>query len=335
MREVAMPVAGPGEILVQVRAASVTTADWRFRASAFPGAFWLAGRLMAGLVRPRNNVLGRDFAGRVVAVGDGVTRLTPGDAVFGATDWGAHAEYLAIAADGPVCALPANLGFDEAAAVPFGALSALVFLRDFARLEPGGRVLVLGAAGGVGVWAVQIARKMGAEVIAVGSTANVAMLRDLGAGRVIDRTHEDFRRDKTRYDVILDTVGASDFAECRPLLAPDGRFVPLEFGLREVCQSLFARNPRVVIGVSGEKRADLEQVAQWLQTGDIRPVIDGHYRLDQIAAAHARVESRRKSGAVILTVGAGVTPYNTRSRSPIRSSASSSPTDIRKIPSPA
>lgn len=304
--EAERPEPGPGEILVKVFATSVTTADWRFRASAFPPSLWLVGRLMAGLFRPKHAILGLEFAGRVVGLGEGVERFRGGDRVFGFVDRGAHAEYLKVKAEGPVALMPENLGFEEAAGVPFGGLSALVFLRDFARLKPGMKIMVNGSAGGVGVWAVQLARHMGADVTAVASSASANLVRSLGAGNVIDYKAGDPLSGEARYDVILDTVGKLSFGAARRALKPGGRFVPLEFGAAEMLAAALnpLRDRKIVIGVSGDTGRDLEELAGLLADGTIRPVIDSTYPLEAIVEAHRRVESRRKHGSVIVAMPA-------------------------------
>lgn len=303
--DVPRPEPKTGEVLVQVFATSVTTADWRLRAAAFPGILWLPGRLMFGLLAPRTPILGSDFAGRVVSLGPGVTRFKLGDPVFGFVGAGAHAEYVSVPEDGAITVKPAGLDYDEAAAVPFGALAALVFLRDFAGLTAGQKVLVVGASGGVGAFAVQLAKHFGAEVTGVASTPHIDLVRDLGADHVIDYSQQDFTRGDRRYDVILDTVGVTRFGRVRRVLTSRGRFVPLNFGLRELVAALLAPlrgGQRVVINVSGDKREDLELVANLLQSGKLRPVIDRRFALDEIVEAHRRTEGRHKTGSVVVTV---------------------------------
>jgi len=307
IRDVATPEIADDQILVQVYSSSVTTADWRLRASAFPRALWLPGRLMFGLFSPRQHILGGDFAGRVVAVGRTVTRFSKGDSVFGFATLGAHAEYIAISEASAVTLMPANLSFDQAAAIPFGGLSALVFLRDFAKLKPGQKVLVNGASGGVGVFAVQVAKALGAEVTGVSSAANLALVRGLGADHVIDYAEKDDGGTTAQYDVILDTIGTLDFAGTKRRLTPAGVFVPLNFGLREMWQSLVTSlrgSRRVLIGVSGDTQPDLIWLRDQLARGGIRPVIDNRYPFVQIADAYRRVESRHKTGSVVLTLAA-------------------------------
>jgi NADPH:quinone reductase-like Zn-dependent oxidoreductase len=302
IRDIPRPLITEAEVLVEVRAASVTTADWRLRASAFPAFAWLPGRLMFGIFAPRNKVPGSDFAGRVVAAGAAVTGIAVGDAVFGSAGQGAHAQFVKIAEHAAIVPMPKGMAFADAAAVPFGALAALVFLRDFGAIAPGMKVLVLGAAGGVGVHAVQLAKHFGAHVTAVCSAANRDLAASLGADRVIDHGVEDFTQSGESWDLIFDPVGATSFRACKPALAPRGVYLPLEFGLREIAQALITRRSggkRVVIGVSGDARDDLIFVKGLLDGGALRPVIDGRYPLAQIADAHRRVESRRKTGAVI------------------------------------
>lgn len=297
-----------GELLVEVHASAVTTADWRIRASAFPGYAWLPGRLMFGVFAPRNKVLGTDFAGKVAAVGTGVSDFGVGDEIFGFSGKGGHAEFLTVSANGAVARKPAILDFGEAAAVPFGAMAALVFLRDFAKVQPGQKVLINGASGGVGVFAVQLAKHFGAQVTGVCSSGNKKLVKSLGARDVIDYTRQDFAQSGRQWDVVLDTVGKTSFSQCRTALTPEGRYVPLEFGFREFIQALAtsaSKGQRVLVGVSGDKKADLEFIASLLQSGKLKPVIDKRYPLRKIADAHRRVESRHKTGSVVITVAPG------------------------------
>ncbi len=305
IKKVARPTIKDNEVLVKVYATSVTTADWRLRASAFPIYAWLPGRIMFGLFVPKNKILGMDFSGRIVAKGKNVTQFKGGDEVFGFAGNGAHAEYLAISEDDAMVKKPVNLGYDEAAAVPFGALSALVFLRDFAQIKTGQRVLINGASGGVGVFAVQLAKHFGADVTGVCGTAKLNLVKSIGADHVIDYTAEDFANTAEPYDIILDTVGTTSFSRSKPALTPSGVYVPLEFGLKEIFQSMLTSmigTKKVVIGISGDSKDDLAFISDLLQRGEIRPVIDAHYPLDRIADAHRRVESRHKTGSVVVSV---------------------------------
>ena len=308
VQDMPTPQIGNSEILVKVQSSAVSTADWRLRASAFPGILWLPARLMTGLFKPKNKVLGTDFAGQLVELGQCVSKFSLGDRVYGFCLHGGHAEYLAIDADKAICRIPDALNYDAAAAVPFGALSALVFLRDFAEIKPGQRVLIVGATGGVGVFAVQLAKQMGAEVTGVCSTDNLDLLRSLGADHVIDYKQEDYTAHTETYDVILDTVGGTDFGKCKRALTANGVFIPLEFSVREMMQALVTSvlgGKRVRLGVSGDTAVDLEYLSVLLGRGDIRPVIDGVYPLVKIAEAHRRVEGRHKTGSVVIRVAAG------------------------------
>lgn len=299
------PTPKPGEVLVRIGATSVTTADWRLRASAFPGGFWLMGRLMFGLFRPRTQVLGGEFAGTVQACGEGVTGFAPGDRVFGFAGSGAHAEYLTIKQDACIVKTPDRLTDAEAAAIPFGGIAALVFLRDMAQIRPGERVLIPGASGGVGVYAVQVAKALGAHVTAVGSTSKQDMLRDLGADRVIDYTRQQMSAAGRDYDVILDPAGFLPFAEGRKLLKHDGRFVALNFGCAEMGQliaQMFRKGPKLVIGINGDKKSDLEVLVDMITAGDLNPVIGHRFALSDIQDAYRLVESRRRKGSVVLQI---------------------------------
>jgi NADPH:quinone reductase-like Zn-dependent oxidoreductase len=303
LTDLPMPEVGETDILVDVSAASVSTADWRLRAAAYPGGLMIPGRLFSGVFRPRKKVLGTDFAGRVVKVGARVTRFAEGDRVFGFSGFGAHAEYLAISADGPVARIPDALTDAEAAALPWGALSALVFLRDHGKVGPGTRVLVVGASGGVGAYAVQIAKAMGAHVTGLASAANLDFVRGLGADAALDYRTTDVSAASAQWDVVLDTVRPADFAAMRRVLRPGGRYIPLNFGVRDMLTAPFTGRggaPRMITTVSGDSRETLKEIARMAAAGTLRPVIDSRFPLARAAEAHARVEGRNKRGAVLL-----------------------------------
>lgn len=303
--EVARPEPGPAQVLVRVTAAGVTTADWRLRAAAFPGlVMGLAGRLMFGLFRPRNKVLGSDYAGIVEAVGAEVRGFAVGDRVFGFARSGAHAEYLVAEEDGPIVRTPDALDDAGAAALPFGGLAALEFLDRFAKVRAGERVLIVGASGGVGAYAVQIARALGAEVTAVASAGREDLVLSLGAGAFVDYRASDPASLSGPFDVVLDTIGRLSYAEVAPMLARGGRFVPLNFGLADLRAAGRAKRAghRVILQVNGDSKAGLARLTELVAQGQIRPVIDRVYPFGAIREAHAHVEGRSRKGAVILQI---------------------------------
>ncbi len=308
--EIDRPEPGPGEMLIRVGAAGVTTADWRLRAAAFPGAISaVAGRLMFGIFRPRKHVLGSDFAGTVAATGPGVTGFAVGDRVFGFQFGGAHAEYMTVTADGAVTRTPDTLTDAEAAALPFGGLAALEFLDRFAKVQPGERVLVVGASGGVGAYAVQVARALGAIVTGVASGASLPLVEGLGADHVVDYRETDPADLTGPYDVIFDTIGRLDYARAAPMLARGGRFVPLNFGLGDLWKGRKAkRNGHAqILKVNGDSKEGLERLVAMIAAGQLRPVIDTVYPFDALREAYAKVETRRRRGAVVLEIAAPVT----------------------------
>ncbi len=304
--DVPRPEIDANQVLVQVHASTITTADWRFRASAFPGGLWLPGRLVAGLFRPKKQILGLEFAGRVVSVGANVTEFKLGDDVFGfAGGFGAHAEYLAVDAAGSITHMPDGVRFEEAAALPFGAVCALNFLRDFAKVQPGQKVLVAGASGGVGAYAVQIAKALGAEVTGVTSTRNLDLVHALGATDVIDYKTQSPASLGEVHDLVFDTAGTMRFGAAKKLLNKTGVFMPLEIAIPDTLVGLITNlfgGKKIANHINGDSKQDLETIAGMLRRGDIRPVIDGVYPFAEIADAYRRVESRHKTGSVVIDI---------------------------------
>jgi len=311
LQEVDTPAAGDGELLVRVRAASVNPLDWHF----MRGAPYLV-RMMAGLSRPKPSAsrLGADMAGSVEAVGQNVTGFQPGDEVFGGLEErGTLAEYISVRADAVVLQKPAGLTFEQAAAVPVAAFTALQALRDKGRVQPGQKVLVNGASGGVGTFAVQIAKALGAEVTGVCSTANVGMVASIGADHVVDYTREDFTRAERRYDLLIDIAGNRSLAETRRVLAPKGALVvvggpnkgrwigPFGRTIRMLLQSP-AVSQRMVSFLAHQNRDDLAVLRELLDAGKVTPVIDRAYRLNQVAEAVRYLETGHARGKVVITV---------------------------------
>jgi len=309
IEQVARPVPRAGEVRIRVCAATVSAEDPKLRRFDHPPLFWLPIALLFGYPRPRKRILGMELSGVVDAVGERVTRFAIGDAVFGYTGigLGAHAEYACVSEQGVLAHKPSELSFEQAAAVPNGALTALVYLRNLARLRPGERVLVYGASGAVGAMAVQIARQLGARVTGVCSTPNQQLVASLGVERVLDYTRQDFTRDGSVYDVVFDTVGKTSLAQVRRCLSPRGRYLLTVFGLRELLQMLWSwlgRGVRVLGGASNFHwtAADLAQIASWIRAGELRSVVDRCYPLAAAAEAHRYVESGHKRGNVVLTL---------------------------------
>jgi NADPH:quinone reductase-like Zn-dependent oxidoreductase len=306
VRGVERPAIGDRDVLVRIAAASVSAADWRLRARAMPRGFGLISRIAIGLKRPRRAILGSEFSGTVTAIGKAVTRFKVGDAVAGypGIGLGCHAEFRAMPEDGALVPKPASLSHLEAAALFFGGTAALYFLRDKGRVREGNRVLVIGASGSVGSAAVQLARHMGAEVTGVCSGDNCDLVAGLGAHTVIDYTREDYTRQGPRYDVILDTIGVEEMTRARRALAPDGKFLMVAAGVPQMLMSLTTlwRRQKAIFGLAPERREDVEYLAALAARGIYRPVVDQVFSMDDIAAAHARVESRRKRGNTVLRI---------------------------------
>lgn len=309
LEELPRPAPKANEMLIRVHATSVTAGDCNARGFVFvsPGFRFMA-RLMFGLRRPKQPVLGVELAGEVVEVGREVRRYKPGDAVFGVTGtrFGAYAEYICLAEDARLALKPAALTDAEAASIPFGATTALYFLRDMAKLRPGQKVLIIGASGCTGVYAVQLAKGYGAEVTGVCSTANLELVRSLGADHVIDYTRQDFTRNGRQYDVILDMVpGRSKFGRCKGSLAPDGLYLAGAGGLESFVQMAWTAltgGRKVLAGSAPDRREDLLTLAELVEAGKLKPVIDRRYPLEQAAEAHRYADTGRKRGSVVLMV---------------------------------
>ncbi|SDE45132.1 NAD(P)-dependent alcohol dehydrogenase [Limimaricola pyoseonensis] len=300
-----LPRPGPGEIRVGLCAGTVSAADWRIRSLTVPPGYGLAVRAAMGWGGPRQPVLGTAFSGVVEAVGADVTRFGPGDEVFGSTgmNMGAHAEAVVVKEDGAVVHKPHVLMHSQAAALPFGATTALQFLRDRGRLRAKERLCVVGASGAVGTAAVQIGRAMGAHVTAVCSAANADLVRDLGAREVIAYDEgEDPFEEENRFDVIFDAVGQAPLKRRMRALRRRGRLLLVYAGLGTQIAARFAGRGgrRARDGIAQESHADMEEIARLAEAGDLRAVIDSRYRLSEIAAAYDRVATGRKRGAVVL-----------------------------------
>jgi NADPH:quinone reductase-like Zn-dependent oxidoreductase len=302
VEEVERPVPKDDELLVRVHASTVNRTDCHRRAA--DPFVW---RFMLGLRRPKRRVLGMEFAGVVEAVGSAVEDFSVGDEVFGLKGFGANAELVCISADKLVAHKPANVTFEQAAAVPDGVVNALTCLRRTG-VAPGMHVLVYGASGSIGTAAVQLAKHMGARVTAVCDTKNVELVRSLGADEVLDYTQgDDFTRNRDAYDVVLDAVGKHSFTRSRRALKPGGRYVATD-GLRNFILAPLSRlgSRRVALPIARATRDDVLLIKQLLEDGQYRAVIDRRYPLEDVVEATRYVETRQKTGNVVLTVNGGV-----------------------------
>jgi NADPH:quinone reductase-like Zn-dependent oxidoreductase len=307
--EVETPVPRRRDVLVRIHATTVSAEDPKLRAFNHPPSHRIPVALLFGYPRPRRGIWGMELAGVIAAVGDRVTRFAVGDSVFGYTGigLGAHAEYRCLPETGVLARMPAGMTYAEAAVVPNGALTALVYLRDMARLQPGEAVLVYGASGAVGTAAVQLANAFGAKVTGVCSTRHVPLVKSLGAHEVIDYTERDFRREPARYDIIFDTVGRTSMKDVRASLSPRGRYLMTVFGMRDWMQMQCSRlaRQRMVGGASNFlwKAEDLELLCELIAQRRWTSVIDRTYSWLEAAEAHRYVEQGHKCGNVVLLVG--------------------------------
>jgi len=306
IEEMEKPTAGDNEVLIKVHAASVNPLDWHF----MRGTPYIVRIVMTGLSKPKNPRLGVDVAGHVEAVGSKVTQFKAGDEVFG-TCRGAFAEYVCTSESNLVIK-PNNVTFEQAAAVPIAAFTALQGLRDKGKIQPGQKVLVNGASGGIGTFAVQIAKSYGAEVTAVCSTRNIEMVRSIGADRVIDYTREDFTKSEQQYDLIFDAVGNHSLSARRRVLSPKGICVMaggpsgrwkmgLASGIKALIWSQFSSRKLTGLLAKASKE-DLTILQNLMETGKIKPVIDRRYKLSELPEAIRYLEEGHARGKVVITV---------------------------------
>ena len=308
LREVEKPTPKDNELLIRVYATTVTSGDCRIRGSKFPKGFWLFARLMFGLTRPRKKILGFELAGEIEAVGKDVKLFKKGDPVFGGTgfNFGAYAEYKCLPEDGVVAIKPANMTYEEAAAVAFGAITALFFLRDKGKIRSGHKVLINGASGSIGTYAVQLAKYFGAEVTGVCSRANLELVKSLGADKVIDYTEEDFTKSSETYDIVLDTVGNISFSRSKGTLRQNGVHLAAVAGPPQFARMLWTSmigSKKLKGGTTDGSAEDLKFLGELFEVGKIKPVIDRVYPLEEIAEAHRYVDQGHKKGHVVITLG--------------------------------
>ncbi len=306
LKEVEKPIPKDNEVLIRIHATTVTSGDWRVRSLNVPVGFGLISRLVFGISRPRQPILGTELAGEVESVGKDVHKFKVGDQVFAFSDadMGCYAEYKCMPEDGAVALKPANLTYEEAAAISFGGTTALDFFRR-GKLQSGERVLINGASGGVGTAAVQLAKHFGADVTGVCSTANMELVRSLGANHVIDYTKEDFTENGETYDIIVDTVGTAPFSRSKDSLKERGRLLMVLGGLPDMLQIPWVSmtsSKRIIAGPATARVEDLRFLAKLAEAGEFKPFIDRRYPFEQIAEAHRYVDTGRKKGNVVITL---------------------------------
>ena len=303
LKDVEKPAPKDNEVLIKVHATTVASGDVWIRSSTYSPWFWLPARIMYGLRKPRNKIPGNELAGEIESVGKDATLFKKGDQVFGII-WetsfgGATAEYKCLPEDG-VAIKPANMAYEEAAAVPIGGLTALHLLRK-GDIQSGQKILVYGASGSVGTFAVQLAKYFGAEVTGVCSTTNIEMVKSLGADKVIDYTKEDFTKSGQTYDVIFDAVRKTSFSRCKSSLKQRGIYITVDWPFITALWTSIVGSRKVVFGIA-KRIEDLTFLRELIEAGKIKSVIDRRYPLEQTAEAHRYVEKGHKKGNVVITV---------------------------------
>ncbi|MCL4301818.1 MAG: NAD(P)-dependent alcohol dehydrogenase [Anaerolineae bacterium] len=306
LQEVEKPAPKDNELLIKVYATTVNAGDSRMRSFDVPPLFWLPARLTLGFTKPKQPIFGMELAGEIEAVGKEVTRFKVGDQVFASTfaaNFGAHAEYKCLPEDGAVVIKPPTMTYEEATTLPISANTALFFLKA-GHIQPGQKVLIYGASGSVGTFAVQLAKYFGAEVTGVCSTGNVALVKSLGADQVIDYTQEDFAKNGETYDIIFDTVGKTTFSQCKRALKKNGYYLHTVMVLPEIkgLWSSLTTGKKVIGGTAVPRQEALGFLKELVELGRLKPVIDRCYPLEQMVEAHRYVETGHKKGNVVISL---------------------------------
>jgi 2-desacetyl-2-hydroxyethyl bacteriochlorophyllide A dehydrogenase len=306
LREVEKPTPKDNEVLIRIYATTVTAGDCEIRSFKIPILIWIPLRIYMGLIRPRNTILGQELAGEVEAIGKDVKLYRKGDPVFAAAGFGfgAYAEYICLPENGALAIKPINMTYEEAAAVPVAGLEALHFLRQ-GNIQAGQKVLINGAGGSIGTFAIQLARYFGAEVTGVDSTRKLDLLRSIGADHVIDYTQADFSKSGETYDVIFDVPGKSSFSGSLKSLEQNGRYLLGSAGLSQMVRGRWASmtsSQKVIVGAASQNTEDLNFLKQLIEGGKLKSVIDRRFPLEQIAEAHRYVDTGQKKGNVVIIV---------------------------------
>jgi NADPH:quinone reductase-like Zn-dependent oxidoreductase len=308
LKEIDKPVPKDNEVLIKIHATTVTTTDCNVRNFTFvPKSFRFPARMYFGFRKPKINILGTDLAGEIEAVGKDVTLFKEGDQVFGSSGskLGGHAEYKCMPEDGVLAIKPANMTFEEAAAISLAGNTALYFIRDLGKVQAGQKILIHGASGAIGTYAVQLAKYYGAEVTGVCSGTNAEMVKSLGADKVIDYTKEDFTKSGETYDVIFDVVGKIRFSQCKSSLKQKGIYLENLLELSDILKMIWTSiigGKKIKGGISTESVENLNFFLELIESGKLKPVIDRSYPLEKMAEAFRYVEKGHKKGTVVITV---------------------------------
>jgi NADPH:quinone reductase-like Zn-dependent oxidoreductase len=308
LKEVEKPVPRDNEVLIKIHATTVTTTDCNARNFTFvPKSFMFFARIMFGFKKPKINILGIDLAGEIEAVGKNVRLFKVGDQVFGSpgTKFGGHAEYCCVPEDGALAIKPADMPWEEAAAISLAGNTALFFIRDLAKIQTGQKILIHGASGAIGTYAVQLSRFYGAEVTGVCSATNEEMVRSLGADRVIDYNKEDFSKGDERYDFVFNVVGKTTFSQCKGILKPKGIYLENMLELKDILKMIWTSiigGKKIKGGMSTERAENLNFFTELIESGKLKPVIDRIYPLEKTSEAFQYVEQGHKKGNVVIRV---------------------------------
>ena len=305
LKIVKKPIPKDNEVLVKVHASTVTSGDCRLRSATYPPWFKLFALLIYGIRKPRKNIPGDELAGEIEAIGKDVKLFKKGDQVYGMSSeigfGGTNCDYKCLPYNKTVALRPTNMSYEEAAAVPFGGVSAFHFLNK-AGIQSGDKVLIYGASGSVGTFAVQIAKYFGAEVTGVCSTSNLNLVKSLGADKVIDYTKEDFTKNGQTYDAIFDAVIKTTFTHCKSSLRQKGKYITVDWPLFQALWTSLIGSNRIIFGIAPTSSEILISLKKLIEAGKVKAVIDRRYPLEQIAEAHSYVDKGHKKGNVVITV---------------------------------